>query len=501
MESLNLNSTVGLLPTTIFYSLQLLDPLSTFVFSFKHVDVQVWSSLLVSVYLFLTLRDWYRLRMFPGPILAQISRLWIYKRAWSKDLHLQTWRLTSELGPVVRVGPRDIVTDDLDQVLKMSSVRSTYSRSDSYSGNAFDVEVLHVFSERNEERHLDLRRKLAAGYSGKENAYIEGSIDKQIQNLVDLIDKSYLSTPGTLKAMDFGRAAQYFTLDTITEVAFGRNMGFLTRDEDINGYCKVSEQALPIFEWLGAMPTINAMFRWPILRTLLMPSPKDRTGVGMMMRYAKEVVAERFEPGAESKLDMLGSFLKHGITRREAETEATFQILVGSDTTATALRAAICYIVTNPRICNSLQAELDEAVRNGNIQLPILTDQQAAKLPYLLATIRETLRIVPPAFPMLQKLTPPTGDVISGRFVPGNVRVGTCVYGILRSPKIFGDDANEFRPERWLQSETDDAKLSRMTKAADAVFGSGRYMCLGKTVAAYELRKTVATVRSHSNMS
>ena len=45
-----------------------------------------------------------------------------------------------------------------------------------------------------------------------------------------------------------------------------------------------------------------------------------------MLRFAKKLVAKRFGKDKEEKQDMLGSFVKHGLTQREAETEATFQM-------------------------------------------------------------------------------------------------------------------------------------------------------------------------------
>jgi regulator of protease activity HflC (stomatin/prohibitin superfamily) len=75
-------------------------------------------------------------------------------------------------GHYVRVSPNDIVTDDLDHILAMSSVRSPYGRSEIYSNVKFDYEMDHVFSERNEKRHLELRRKLASGVSGTLAGYI-----------------------------------------------------------------------------------------------------------------------------------------------------------------------------------------------------------------------------------------------------------------------------------------------------------------------------------------
>ena len=63
----------------------------------------------------------------------------------------------------MRISPNELVTNDLDLIYKMSAVRSSYTRSSTYDSTAFDWEVNHVFSERDEARHLELRRKLAPG--------------------------------------------------------------------------------------------------------------------------------------------------------------------------------------------------------------------------------------------------------------------------------------------------------------------------------------------------
>ena len=92
----------------------------------------------------------------------------------------------------------------------------------------------------------------------------------------------------------------------------------------------------------------------------------------------------------------------------------------------------------------------------------------------------------------MQKVVPPEGDTIHGRFVPGGTRIGHCTWGVLRHKGTFGSDAHVYRPERWL--EASEEKVAEMTRAADLLFGSGRYACLGKTVAFLELRKCLATV-------
>ncbi|TGJ88398.1 hypothetical protein E0Z10_g327 [Xylaria hypoxylon] len=466
---------------------------------------------------------WYRLRRFPGPFLAATSKLWLAKGIVQKNLHLELKRVCEKYGSFVRVSPDDIVTNDLDYVLAMSAVRSTHKRSDVYSNVKFDFELDHVFSELNEDRHQELRRKLAAGgkYSGKENTHLEVAVDEQVGNLVTLIDTKYLSTAYCFKPLEFSRLAQFFTLDLITEVAFGEALGFLRRDEDINGYCDVAEQVLPVFEWLAVFSTLNRIIRLPLLRNLVMPRPTDKAGVGMIMGYARNIVSKRYGSNQEPKADMLGSFKKHGLSMREAETEAALQVMAGSDTTVTALRSTLLFIITNPLIYAKVQAELTTAY-----QLPdaltsqgIISDAASQRLTYLMACIRESIRLLPPSFAMLQKQVPPLGEILpDGRFLPGGTRIGTCVYGIVRSRAIFGDDADVYWPERWIEAQAaamsepnskDDistqssagAKYRKMLNAADIVFGSGRYQCLGKTVAMFELRKSLATLLYRYNIT
>ena len=105
----------------------------------------------------------------------------------------------------------------------------------------------------------------------------------RILDLLTLIDRQYLSSGSTMRPIDFAKVAQFFTLDVIADIAFGEPIGFLAKNEDINGYCHVVEEALPAFEWAAALPFINRIVRLPFINKLIMPSAEDKTGVGMIM--------------------------------------------------------------------------------------------------------------------------------------------------------------------------------------------------------------------------
>jgi cytochrome P450 len=188
---------------------------------------------------------------------------------------------------------------------------------------------------------------------------------------------------------------------------------------------------------------------------------------------------------------MMASVIRHGLTQEEVAGESLLQVIGGSDTSAATIRVVLLNLMSSPPTYRKLQAEIDSAVAAGQISSPI-QDSEAKRLPYLQAVIKEGLRITPPATGLFSKQVPKGGDVLNGIFVPGGTQIGSSSYGIHHSKKMFGEDADVFRPERWLEAEGD--QLSRMTSTVDLIFHYGKFQCLGKPVALMELNKIYVEV-------
>lgn len=327
-------------------------------------------------------------------------------------------------------------------------------------------------------------------YAGKENEFLEQSIDEQVVNFISLIKRKYISTDQEYRRLDFARVATYFTLDVVTCLAFGEAFGYVTNDKDMYDWNTTLAVVMPYMTILSLLPSINRMLRWKVLRRFV-PSEKDAVGMGKVIGIAKKLADERFGPNKKERRDMLGSYIRHGLTQEEAGSEALINILAGSDTTVTGVRATLLHILTNPRIHRKLLAEIDTAVANNAISSPI-QDVEARKLTYLQHCIKEGLRIWPPAVAIIPKRCPPEGDVIAGVPIPGGTNVGYCAWGVMRNKNVFGEDANLFRPERW--EEKDPAKLKAMQESADMLFSPGKWQCLGKGIAFLELNKVLVEV-------
>ncbi|EXJ92137.1 hypothetical protein A1O3_00687 [Capronia epimyces CBS 606.96] len=437
---------------------------------------------LLFLYLLLTsLYSWYRLRHIPGPFWAGISKLWLFKHTWDGSMYLTSAEACFKHGSLIRIGPNELITSDPNVLRYILSVRSPYHRADWYEAIRIDPDHDNVLSERDEERHAMLRTKMSPGYAGKDVPNLEESLDNVIHKLVSLIETNYLSTDTEYRPIDFARKAQYLTLDIIGDIGFGRAFGYLDEDKDMFSYISTTEATIPMIILVGAFPWLAKVVQSPLLKAFL-PKDTDAYGLGKIMGLAKQVVTERFQPDAKPHMDMLGSFIRHGLSQEDAESETMVQILAGSDTTASATRATMLHLITNPRVLSKLLAEL----KANQISDPI-TDSEARRLPYLQAVIKEGLRIHPPVTGLMLKDVPPTGDTINGYFVPGGTKLGYCAFGLFWDPKLWGSDARVFRPERWLEGSPEEIRQKEAN--LELVFGHGRWQCLGKSIAQIELNK------------
>ena len=231
------------------------------------------------------------------------------------------------------------------------------------------------------------------------------------------------------------------------------------------------------------------------MQALFAPKPTDHIGMGAMLGVAKRVVSERYGPEAKDHPDMLGSFVRNGLTQQESESESMLQILGGSDSTATAIRMTLLYILTSPFVYSKLTQELQ--ANSNNISSPVIKSSEARQLPYLQSCIKEGLRMWPPISSLQSKIAPQGGETVNGVFLPGGVEVAVSQVATHRRKDVYGDDANVFWPDRWIDAgKLDDGgkKLNTMERTLELVFGNGRFGCLGKHVAMIELDKVFAAL-------
>jgi len=150
-------------------------------------------------------------------------------------------------------------------------------------------------------------------------------------------------------------------------------------------------------------------------------------------------------------------------------------------------------LISTPSAYTALRREIDENIASGRISSPVITDAEADALPYLQAVIREGMRMWPPTTGFGSKQVPKGGDVICGYHVPEGTQVAQNFWGMMRLKSIWGEDADAFRPERWLEAKSQ-GKEKVWNSVVELDFGSGKYQCLGKRIALMELNKIFVEV-------
>jgi hypothetical protein len=100
--------------------------------------------------------------------------------------------------------------------------------------------------------------------------------------LVNLIRTKYLSTEVETKPLDFGRKAQYLTLDVISDAAYREAFGYLRTDSDMYDFIATVEGVFASSLMVTIFPWLNWVLRLSILKAV-MPSEKDPLGMGMIL--------------------------------------------------------------------------------------------------------------------------------------------------------------------------------------------------------------------------
>ncbi|SPO06561.1 related to pisatin demethylase (cytochrome P450) [Cephalotrichum gorgonifer] len=422
---------------------------------------------------------WYRLSHVPGPFWTPYS---LFKLLSRGRMYEDLPALDRKYGPLVRIGPNIVMYSDPETFGRVVGVRSPYTKGSFYSSVAIPPLVSNVFSVTDAEEHKALRAKLAGGYSGREHGGFEPAIDTIVATFISLIESRYISAPGASRPFDMAKRAQFFSLDVVSAVSHGRPFGFLRRDEDLHGFLADTDMYWPLLALVVCIPGLTGLFsRWPF--RLAMPLVDDESGAGAVFGFVRDSVTERLGSGKRGE-DMLQSFIDAGMSRYELEQELYVETLAGSDTVATAIRMTLLCLLTSPATYAKLQSELDAAAAAGAIS-------RRAGVP----------AAVPPATGLMTKVVPPGGDTVQGYELPGGTELAVNIVGLMHRRDIFGEDADVFRPERWLEGGGDGARVRRMVSAVDMVFGGGRNTCPGRTIALIEINKLIPELLRRYDMA
>lgn len=258
------------------------------------------------------------------------------------------------------------------------------------------------------------------------------------------------------------------TLDTIALCAMDYRFNSFYQD-DLHPFVQAMSSSLAASsDRLKIGSIVRKMMPWD------KSAENTRADRQLMKEISHELIQARRDKPTD-KRDLLNAMVKGkdpktGETMPDGLVSAnmiTF-LIAGHETTSGLLSFAFAELLQSPEAYFKAQQEVDQVIGRGKLKVEHMKD-----LKYINAVLRETLRLHPtvPAFSrsIRRDNENDVEELLGGNYaVHRDDKVLCLITKVHRDPKVYGEDANVFNPDRMF-----DENFMRLPKAAWKPFGSG----------------------------
>lgn len=340
------------------------------------------------------------------------------------------------------------------------------------------------------------------------------------ERLVDKWKDSIERTEGSLEINIYPQLLALF-LDIVGQVAIGKDFAAL------EGKAKDFLNSLQYIVYQSTRPAHQFTTWWKYV-----PLPSNRQldkAFHAVNDFVEQLIVQKKAISEPQLSNVLESLLRSQnesttelgiISDREIRDNLLAIIANGHETVATSVSFSLYLLARHPGKLARARFEVDSIMEEGK-----LTEAGVTKLDYLNAVIWETLRFTPP-MAGLQRISRDS-DNLEGWSIPANQVIGITLKPLHDDPKYFGDGAEEFHPERYLDGEdtmppaplpkisadkgqcplkrfwrSEPEKYSKIDKNPVCMplsFGDGARKCVGEHFAMYEMKVVLAVLLYHFN--
>ena len=322
-----------------------------------------------------------------------------------------------------------------------------------------DYRYRNAFATLEPEAKKERSRHVASAFTMPNLLLSEPEVDRQIDNLKDVLNERASSADG--KPTELSDLLSYATYDISGEVIFSKPYGYLEARKDIGG----SIANIVLFSIYAA---IMGHYLWLHNLTAGNPYITDMglLPYGHMLSSTIAALKGRMK-NPDSRFDMIEHWLAahkndpKGFTVRDMHAQTMVTAGAASDTTSIAIQSFVYQIIQQPRVLALLQAEIDQAQKQGRVLSSVVSYSDTQSLPYFQACLKEAIRLWGPIIMSLARQVPSEGIKVGNEFFKQGTILSVNPWVMHKSKEVWGDDAEEFKPERWL---SDDPNLKRMCK-------------------------------------
>ncbi|KAJ0305616.1 hypothetical protein COL516b_005313 [Colletotrichum fioriniae] len=274
------------------------------------------------------------------------------------------------------------------------------------------------------------------------------------------------------------------TMDSATDFMFGHSTNMLTTPSP------EARDFTSTFEYITTRSAIRSRLG---LLTFLDNDKKWDEGLKKIHGFCDNYIRNIREADPEKKQDPERGYVflnemigKPGMTPDYIRAQLLSMILAGRDTTASTLSALFWILARRGDVVRRLRGEV-EALEGRRP-----TWEEMKDMKYLNMVLKEILRLYPTVASMsrgtARDTTLPVGGGPDGKspvFIPKGTAVRWSLFCLHRRKDLYGEDADEFRPERW----------EEMRPSWDYLpFSGGPRICIGQQFALTQMSYFVVRI-------
>lgn len=371
-----------------------------------------------------------------------------------------------------------------------------------------------VFNVRDRVEHGRKRKIIAHAFSPGAVHAFENHMSENLRRWVQQLDRiaSIPSPNGKHARVNMMPWCTYIAFDVIGDLAFGAPFGMVAKGRDecesqthpdgpiiVTTGAETLNRRGEVSSTLGLLPALRPFAKY-------LPDPffsKGVQSVSNLHGIAKVAVERRLnlatndEKAPAKRRDILQMLVEakdangQPMPRDELLSEALTELIAGSDTVSNTACAIFYWILDGERkapgtIISRLRAELDASIPSD---ADIASFEQVKNLPFLRRCIDEAMRLhSTSALGLPRIVTCPEGVAYGGTVYETGTVLSVPSYSIHHDSKVWGDDVELFKPDRWLKEN-----LTSRQNLCFNPFSYGPRACVGQNVARMELSLIIGT--------